>query len=112
MEWQGLGPSWKVWLADIGVPVPGLAYQPDDDVNKRLLGGDPAAVPVLLELRQHPEPVVRQVAALGLARVGTGHAAVVPALEGLTADEDSRVRWIVRHALRSLRRAVERDRGR
>jgi hypothetical protein len=57
-----------------------------------LLNGDPAAVPVLLELLADPDPAIRADAAEGLGRVGPAAVSAVPALLAAVQDEDGRVR--------------------
>ena len=65
-----------------------------------LLDGDPAAIPVLRELIQDPDPDVRQAAANGLERIGPKAESMVPLLcKMLKEDADESVRGVVVRAL-------------
>jgi hypothetical protein len=88
-------PFWARWLDGWGL----------DDGPRRcrmdwsLVAGDPDAVPVLLEMLRRPEPGARLAAAVGLAKVGEGHPAALPALRGALGDEDRWVRVAARDGL-------------
>ena len=73
------GSAWQEWLRRVGVLRPyGLA-------DERLLQGDPAAVPVLVELLRSPDGQSQMAGAYGLSRVGSAAREAVPDL--LTAFE-------------------------
>jgi HEAT repeat protein len=72
----------------------GLKVDGRNLVFGQLLDGDPASVPVLIELLGCPEPRIRRAATWGLGFVGTRHPAALPALRALVRDEDSQVREI------------------
>jgi hypothetical protein len=96
-------PFWYHWATAVGIKTD-LA----DSETPYLISGDPAAVPVLLELVKHPSPLVRQVAVCGLQQVGLQQAGeedphVVAALEKARADEDFIVRGLARSALQKMR---------
>jgi hypothetical protein len=97
--WVQTGFWWGTWRSvtnHLLIRDPGVA----GEVTQRLIGGDPAAVPVLLQLLGRPEPVVRRAAALGLARVGERHPDALPALLTLVEDTDKVVRAIARDSVK------------
>jgi hypothetical protein len=73
------GAVWEQWLRQLGVPLP---FRP---VDERLLRGDPAAVPVLIELLRSPEDQSRTAGAYGLGRVGPAAREAAPELLGAYA---------------------------
>jgi HEAT repeat protein len=68
-----------------------------------ILLGDPAAVPMLMRLLEHPSAPVRMAAALGLQSVGAGAKQAIPALLRVAKeDADLTVRFYARDAIRSI----------
>jgi HEAT repeat protein len=91
-------PKWKEWLHNAG-----LAY-PATDLEEALLllEGEPAAVPVLLDLLRSTDPVVRKAAAEGLGAVGGPARVATPRLTPLLGDGDEPVRLAARAALKKI----------
>jgi HEAT repeat protein len=87
---------WDRLLARAGLRTVGGA--PD----RRLLGGDPQAVPVLARLLQSPAPEVRTAGAFGLARAGPAAGAAAPLLWVALEDEEFYVRISAREALSNI----------
>jgi hypothetical protein len=87
---------WQEWLARVGAGRP--LHNPDE----RLLRGDPAAVPVLVELARRPQAEVRITAARGLAHVGPAARGTVPHLLARLADPDGMTHLAVREALQEI----------
>jgi hypothetical protein len=69
--------------------------------------GDPEAVPVLIELMQDQNSIVRQEAILILARIGGPARSAVPALQQALKDPDEQVRARATTALKQIEMAVE-----
>lgn len=73
--------EWLSWLLGSKQKA-GVGGLGSEDFDRRfpVLGGDPAAVPVLVELLQYPDCKARREAAEGLRRIGPGAEEAVPAL--------------------------------
>lgn len=115
-RWQLIGGSFKttrvrIWEARLAPVKPSLLdrfldclgvrrYTPPAD--KRLLGGDSEAIPVLLELLQDDDPQVRLVACEGLIEVGPNANSAVPALNAALTDNDHEVRRAARGAIETI----------
>ncbi len=91
------------WLRQVGFD------SRNDQEDMPLLQGDPAAVPVLIQLLSSHDSQARLLAAEGLEKVGASARPAVPALLGALDDEDEVVREQVEQALfRIDREAAER----
>jgi hypothetical protein len=84
-----------------------LKMMKDIDPAADLRRGDPEAVPVLIELLQDQNSIVRQEAILILARVGGPARSAVPALQQALNDPDEQVRARATTALKQIEMAVE-----
>jgi hypothetical protein len=85
---------WVTWLSYIGIKA-GESHRSkagEKLVDFPLLVGDPAAVPVLVELLGSREPQVRLIAAQGLWMIGEQALPAVPALLRRLDDKDEAVR--------------------
>src|SRR5262249_21345135 len=78
---------WEKWQLRLG-----LLRREQYHEKFQLLRGDPAAVPVLVELLRWPDLVVRERAAVGLGDAGAGARPAVPALLAALGDQDVSVR--------------------
>jgi hypothetical protein len=90
--------KWEGWLAEV---------IPDTSQSKyaeslQLLNGDPAAIPVLVELLQAPETDIRIMAVQAMERLGSEAQDAIPALSVLDNDDDSDVRLAARQAIRRI----------
>jgi hypothetical protein len=72
-----------------------------------LQDGDPEAIPVLVELLNAPEPIVRLMAAAGLEQIGSPAGEAIPALSALVDDEDGDVAFAARQAIRIIEFRIE-----
>jgi hypothetical protein len=87
---------WGRLLGEAGVPAP------VPDPGYPLFGGDPVAVPVLVELLRSPDATARWAAADGLERVGPGARAAVPGLLEARDDPDWAVAFAACKALQRI----------
>jgi hypothetical protein len=107
------------WVGCGAVPFPETLPAPlrrlipvnDDEDGLALRLGDPAAVPVLLELLRHPHPKTRVCAAEGLWSIGRQAPDAIDALVGALRDEDGEVRSVAWRALRDVDPDVARRAG-
>jgi hypothetical protein len=84
-----------------GEPYTKWGRQPTLRVGAKLplLAGDPAAVPVLVELLHSPYAKVRRIAVEGLGQIGPPVRASIRALNAVADDPDCNVRWWLMVAL-------------
>ena len=90
--------KWEGWLAEV---------IPDTSQSKyaeslQLLNGDPAAIPVLVELLQAPETDIRIMAVQALESLGSAAKDAIPVLSVLDNDDDRDVRLAARQAIRRI----------
>lgn len=88
-----------------------LKMMKDVDPAAALRQGDAEAVPVLIELLQDENSIVRQEAILILARIGGPAKSAVPALQQALNDPDEQVRARATTALRQIELTVETQAG-
>jgi hypothetical protein len=91
--------KWEEWLAQV---------IPDSSQSKYAeslppLNGDPAAIPVLVELLQAPETDIRIMAVQALESLGSAAKDAIPVLSVLDNDDDSDVRFAARRAIRRIK---------
>ncbi len=90
-------PFWHEWVAVLGIRLDRY-----DRESLWLMRGDPAAVPVLLELLGDPKRSVRHAAIYGLAVVGNKSPDAVTAVESCVNDKDEFVQEFARYSLRRI----------